>query len=762
MDSKVKIVWKYFLKFAVMLVLFFLLSRSSVQGLIYPFAFPMLFALAWAGEKVWLIAPAYVFGVIANNFSFQGIISIVCTITFLVVPYYIHVILKKPMKKWELFVYCFLSQTANVVFDVLNSFAIHLILLHVAIGLVYLFVCLSIFEPLLMRGLSYKLTRFEIVAGAVLILTIGGGLYNCNIQGFSFLKLFTALGILVLSHSSSHLHTILFSAIMGLGALMSSNNPLFVAPFILWALCVMIFKRLNRVFSAVAIVVGEVLSTFLFELYYSFSFLTFLPMLLAIAVFLAVPQKYYDKLSNLIFSDTQHVAVKMLLNRNREGLQRRLSNLGEVFFEMNTVFKRLIRKEAGEEEWKEMLYEEIKKSICGACPEQRHCHRTFSEDTKQVFLNLITTALERGKINLLDLPSYLMSRCGKANFLINEINTLANQYKSYRQLVGNIDTSKLLISDQLEGVSGIMKRLASEVDTMIAISPEREGRIKDELSSNNIICTDAIVYEKDAQTMMATLVVREEDVNKLKLQKLTSKICNQPMTINNVYPTEKAGLVAVNLKTAPRFDCIFGLAQTVKSGSECSGDRHSIERLDGDKFIFAICDGMGSGERAGEKAETTIGLIENFYKAGFDSEIILSSVNKLLNLESDDIFSSIDICVVDLKMGVADFVKMGATSSYIRGEDGCQIVECSALPVGVLDNAKAFTKKVVLKDRDYIIICSDGINDAFESDNEFKDFLLTIKATNPQEKADEILQQALNKNNGYAVDDMTVIVVKIF
>ena len=483
---------------------------------------------------------------------------------------------------------------------------------------------------------------------------------------------------------------------------------------------------------------------------------------MSIVAFLVVPQKYYDKLSTLLVPSPERLAVKNLLNRNRETLQRRLANLSEVFFDMNTVFRRLIKKEASEEEAKEMLYDELKKSICSGCPEQNHCHRTFCEDTKKVFIQLITIALERGKITLLDLPSYLMSRCGKANFLISEINTVTKQYKSYRQLVGNIDMSKLLISDQLEGVSGLMKTLSSEVDTMICISPEREEKIKEELSSNNIICTDAIVYEKDVQTMMATLVVREEDVNKLKLQKIASKVCLHPMAICNVYPTERAGLVSVNLKTAPRFDCIFGLSTRAKSGSDCSGDRHSIERLDGDKFIFAICDGMGSGERAGEKAETAVGLIENFYKAGFESELILSSVNKLLNLERDDIFSSIDICTVDLKNGIADFIKMGSASSYIRGSDGCQIIECSALPVGVLDNAKAITKKIVLHDKDYIVLCSDGVNDSFGSDSEFKDFLLTIKSHNPQEQADLIMQKAVSINNGYAVDDMTVIVVKIF
>ncbi len=753
--------WGYVVLFAGFSLLFFLLARSSVQGVVYPFAFPMLFALAWAGQKVWLLAPAYILGTLWGNLNFEGVISIICTLTLLAVPYYIHLLAKKPMKKWELYLFAIISQTAFVLFKVLGGLWLPAVL-HIAIGGAFLFLCLSLFEPLLMRGFTYKLTLMEMVSGAVVLLAIGGGLARCDINGFSFLKMFVAFGLLVLSRVGSVGQTMLFGSLMGLGALLSTQNPFLIAPFIIWAVVVVIFRKLNRFFAPLALCVSEVAVVFLFELYYSISIVTFLPIIIASVLYCFLPQRLFDQISSLITPSPERLAVKNLLNRNREVLQRRLFNLSEVFFDMNGVFRGLIKREAGEEEAKEMLYEEVKKSVCANCPENKHCHRTFCEDTRGIFKNLVSIALERGKITLLDLPSYLSSRCGKANFLINEVNTLSKQYKSYRSLVGSIDTSKLLISDQLAGVSTLMKTLASEVDTMIAISPEREAKVKEELSSVGIICTDAIIYEKDAQTTMATLVVRDEDEDKGKLPRIVGKVCGQPMAVYGVHPTERAGLVSVSLKTAPRFDCIFGLAQCQKSGSAISGDRHSIERLDGDKFIFAICDGMGSGQEAGEKAERAIGLIENFYKAGFESDIVLSSVNKLLNLERDDIFSSIDVCVVDLKNGIADFIKMGSASSYIRGKEGCKIIECSALPVGVLDEVKAVTKKVVLQDKDYVVLCSDGVNDAFGSDGEFKDFLLSVKEQNPQEQADKILQTALAKNSGYAVDDMTVLVVKIF
>lgn len=743
-------------------LLFFVLSRASLLTEIMPFAFPMLFALAWANQKVWIISPAYFVGFVINNHSFEDIIICIVTILALVIPYYIHVVIKKPLKKYELFIYTFLSQIAYIIFAVLGDVNIIYIISNLIFGLMFLYVCITIFEPIIIRGFAYKLTVSEIVCGSIVLMAISSGLVSCDIYGFSILKLFVSFLILTISFTSNVSYTLVFASVMGIGSMLPSNNPIYIAPFVIYALAVSIFRMQNKIFPALALVASEFLIGYYFNLYYTFGVIDFIPIILSVLIFICIPKKMFKNISILLSTNNERLAIKNVVNRNREVLQRRLGNLAEVFCDMDEVFRKLIKKEMSEEEAKDMLYEEIKDTICKGCSENKHCHRTFGEDTKKIFKELITIAYERGKITLLDLPSYLSSRCGKANYLINEINTLTNQYKSYSRLVGNVDTSKLLIADQLSGMAGLMKTLASEVDTMVSFDSTRESKLIDELAVNNIICTDAVVYEKGNRTTLASVIVREEDVNKLKLQQVVTKICGGKMVINDVYPTEKAGLVNVNLKSAPMFDCVFGLSCKPRSNGTISGDSHSIERLDGDKFMFAICDGMGSGEKAGEKSQTAIGLVENFYKAGFDNDIILSSVNKLLNLEKDDMFSTIDVCVIDLKNGIADFVKMGSASSYIRGIDECKIVESGALPIGVLQDAKALTKKIVLNEKDMVVICSDGINDTFGSDSEMKDFLLTIKTANPQEFADAVLEKALANNNGYAVDDMTCIVVKIF
>jgi hypothetical protein len=64
---------------------------------------------------------------------------------------------------------------------------------------------------------------------------------------------------------------------------------------------------------------------------------------------------------------------------------------------------------------------------------------------------------------------------------------------------------------------------------------------------------------------------------------------------------------------------------------------------------------MGAGVNAHKMSAMTLGLIENFYKAGFDNEIILESVNKLLAVNNQENYSTLDVCLLDLNNQIADF-----------------------------------------------------------------------------------------------------------
>ena len=761
MNIKINKYLAFFLQFVIFFGIFYVLFHASINFVIFPFAFGMFFALAWANQKVWLLVPAYIFAGVLFEPTLEFAICMLVCVFCLIVPYFIHVLCKKNMKRWEFPIFAILSQTANLAFDIVNGFSPVLSCVSILVGVLFMYACIIVFEAVIIRGFTNKLTVLEIVSLFSIIGAICSGLTVLTIGNFSFLKLFVSFILLVFAFCSTPLLTMLVASVAGIGSLIATNNPIFVAPFIIWALAVLLFKKRFRIFMIIALICVELLIGFYFNLYTSFGIIEILPVLISSLGFVCLPKNWCNEISVMFNLSKDRLAMKNVVNRNREILHKRLGNLSEIFNDMNIIYRNMLKAGMTLDEVKTLLEQEISEKICSFCPERNHCHRTFAENTKQVFDELITISFEKGKATLLDIPSYLTSRCKQTNSILGSINTLTGQYKKYMSMVHDVDTSKLIIAEQLLGVSKIMGSLSKEVESNVSFDTTRENKILDELTYYNIICIDVVVFEKDLWTQMASVVIRNEDATKPRITDVVSKVCGSKMAVFESYPCSRPGYTVVNLKTAPKYDCLFGVSQKTKNGSKVSGDTYSVVKLDGDKILFAISDGMGSGEKAEQTSELSISLIENFYKAGFDNDLILSTVNKLLNLHKEEIFSALDIAILDEKNGLVDFIKMASPNSYILNENECQTVEAGALPIGIVEETKPLVKKNVISAKDFLILVSDGISDSFGKEEELVECIKAIKTKNPQEFADELLERALACNNGYAVDDMTVIVVKI-
>ena len=307
-----------------------------------------------------------------------------------------------------------------------------------------------------------------------------------------------------------------------------------------------------------------------------------------------------------------------------------------------------------------------------------------------------------------------------------------------------------------------MKNLAKEMGQVIDFDKGLEKKIVDELTYNNIICSDALVYLDNGNCVLVTLALRQEDYLKAKISKIVSKVCGSEMSVFEDENCEKAGWKIVNLKTASKYDIVFGTSAITKSSSQTSGDCYSITRIENDKILMAVCDGMGSGQKAENCSQIAMSLVENFYKAGFENQLVLSSVNKFLSLGKEDVFSCLDMAVVDLMNGTCDLIKLGATHGHIKHENTTEKITCSALPLGIIANAEPTCLKKVLKSGDMLVLSTDGVNDSFLSDDDYADFINNINSLNPQQVADQIMQKALENNGGIAKDDMTIIVAKVF
>ncbi|OYP02754.1 hypothetical protein CG709_10560 [Lachnotalea glycerini] len=119
------------------------------------------------------------------------------------------------------------------------------------------------------------------------------------------------------------------------------------------------------------------------------------------------------------------------------------------------------------------------------------------------------------------------------------------------------------------------------------------------------------------------------------------------------------------------------------------------------------------------------------------------------------------MCEIDLYNGLCEFVKVGASQSFIKRKNWVEMIEASTLPAGLIYDIemKAMSKK--LYDGDYIIMVTDGIIDAFApecGEEMVKDIIAEIDSNNPKEMASRLLERVLEYNNGCVGDDMTILV----
>ncbi len=214
------------------------------------------------------------------------------------------------------------------------------------------------------------------------------------------------------------------------------------------------------------------------------------------------------------------------------------------------------------------------------------------------------------------------------------------------------------------------------------------------------------------------------------------------------------------------FKTFYGIKKAIKREEQVSGDNFSIYQNGEGQLIAALSDGMGSGMRAYQESETIIELFEQFMDAGFQKETAVKMINSALVVRTESqIFSTIDIGTIDLYTGVCDFLKVGASTSFIKREYEVESVSSTSLPAGVFHRLDPDRESKKLYDGDMVIMVTDGVLDALpvtRQEEMMKDIILEHKTNNPTELADYILRRTLQYGNSKPTDDMTVLVVGLW
>ncbi|HET6872186.1 MAG TPA: SpoIIE family protein phosphatase, partial [Sporolactobacillaceae bacterium] len=180
----------------------------------------------------------------------------------------------------------------------------------------------------------------------------------------------------------------------------------------------------------------------------------------------------------------------------------------------------------------------------------------------------------------------------------------------------------------------------------------------------------------------------------------------------------------------------------------------------------AISDGMGNGERAHNESMETLKLLSKVLKSGIDETIAIKSINSILSLRTtEEIFSTLDLALIDLQDANCKFLKIGSNPSFIKRGDQVMMIEAGNLPMGIIQDVDVDVVGQQLKAGDLLIMMSDGVFESPKSvENQeiwLKRKIKELQTSNPQDIADLILEEVIRTSNGEIRDDMTIVVSKI-
>lgn len=448
--------------------------------------------------------------------------------------------------------------------------------------------------------------------------------------------------------------------------------------------------------------------------------------------------------------------------RCREYVRSRLNSASDSFRNLAETFLDLSDKHNNVDmEDVAALFDGVADRVCRECSKVSECWVTGFNSTYKSMFRMLEIAERRGEIAESDADNYFAKKCLRLRSITREMNRLFEIYKINCVWKSKLCENRELAGQQLAGVAQILDDISCELcEEKPDVCAEEEIRMR--LAAKNIEAgtLDVTVNPKGIHSAYIEIIGCENPEEcRRKAEGALRSVLGVRLAAVGVSET-KGGLL-MKFAQPESFKIEAGSAG-VGHREEC-GDNCAMRYLSGGKYAAALSDGMGTGHKASRDSGATVRLLGDFLEAGFDREIAVRLINSIMVMKSaNEAFATVDMCVIDLYSGEAEFIKNGAEASYIKRADRTETVRAASLPVGVMQNVEIESFAHRLESGDIVVMLSDGL----QMKQGYEEWIKTMideadRNMPPQELADRIIDMAVTLRGGEVEDDMTVMVMKM-
>jgi len=749
-------------------VLAFFISRASLVDKLTPFGIAFISAYLISGRPGLYVLISTIIGI----YTVHGMAGMEYAVAAVAIAVLFNAL--KKIREYSLILSSLLSSfifilTMSLYSIVFNDFLIYDLL---ALGFesLLVFTMTYIFSYSLNPKIERAKVSERIISIFITLSLLLAGLQGLSIYEMSIKNLISIMMILYAGHTKGAFIGSAIGITLGVVSYISQPEmPFILSIYGLAGLLSGVFREQGRIGSILGFVLGNGIISFYIN-GYGISFISLRELIVSTSLFMLLYKPINKALSEYIEAITFEKKEKSYSHRKDEVTVNKLNELSEVFNEIGQTFRKSAEESKGYnvKEVYEMI-DNAANNVCVKCAMRKFCWQQRFYSTYNSMFKI--TALLEEKIPLTNevLPKAIRDYCINKGDVIRELKNQFDRLRVNSMWKGKIIQNRLLVSEQLEGVSKIIKNMVKEIYVNPTFKEDVEEMLFEELKKSKVDVTDVVVMELEKDNIEVYVEVDKaykEVNNQENIKRIVSESIGIPLKSEYNINQKKKEKQRFKLIRCNRYSALTEAVTKPNNQSSISGDSHTFG--EGENIYFAaISDGMGAGKKAFKESNIAISLMEKFLEAKFDKELALKTINSVLMLKSnDEIFTTLDLALIDLYTGKLQLVKSGAPATFIKKRDRVEVINSQSLPVGILKDVDFNIYEEYLEDGDIIIMMSDGVlesNQKVENPERWmKNVIIGIDSLNPRAIGEEIIRIATEANDGSVLDDMTVLVTKIW
>jgi stage II sporulation protein E len=493
----------------------------------------------------------------------------------------------------------------------------------------------------------------------------------------------------------------------------------------------------------------------------------------AIALFLLTPQAFTAKLAKYIPGTPEYTMEQQkYMRKMRDVTAQRVAQFSNVFDALSKSFSKMDVQPGAEESEREMDYfmSNVTEKTCQTCFKKEQCWSKNFHTTYGYLEEIIHEMDQNDGTVSPKLSREWEKHCSRTTRVYEAVSQELTFFQANQKLKKQVQESRKLVADQLQGVSEVMDNFAKEIQRERENHHKQEEQIMESIQAFGVQIEHVEIYSLEQGNVDIEMTIPycngHGECEKLIAPMLSDILGETVIVSSEECATYPNGFCHVIFRSSKAFTVETGVAHAAMDGGFVSGDSYSTIELGLGKFALAISDGMGNGERAHHESKETLQLLQKILQSGIEERVAIKSVNSILSLRTtDEIFSTLDLALIDLQNASAKFLKVGSTPSFIKRGNKVIKIQSSNLPIGILEEFEVDVVSEQLKAGDLLIMMSDGV---FEGPKHVENYDIWMKrkiqelqTDDPQEISDLILEEVIRSREGLIGDDMTIAVALI-